>query len=448
MKHLAVFFLTGTAVGTFIYPLHPIMTLTAIGVVLVLSACFVRREQIRIWLLLSLFAVAGAARSSYEMQNMADRFHTQRRSSIFYHYHVMSREESPVFHSLRQRCSSLLDKFMLSEDNRTIVKAMTIGEKAAISKDTRLLYSRTGASHVLALSGMHLAIVYAILSFLLMRLALWLYHVPDIMFVRYGPRPRLKYILRHRMEESTLRHLLAVMVIMLIWGYVLMVGMSPSIVRSGLMLTIYGIAGMLFRQKTTVNVLSFTAFVMVLLSPLSLFDVGFQMSFLAVLGIAVYFPAFHKFAMRWQDFVIKDDEYWKWRFYKTIPIRAINFSLDCIVLSLSAQIMVAPLVVYYFGVLSLSSLVTAVVVSLTAMLIVWISFFLLLVGTAVSVSSAIWLSPLLDAVATIQRVVLEWQSALPCSYLEGVSISFPQLVLVYLFIIFTTLAVRRSVMLK
>lgn len=448
MKHLAIFFLTGTVAGTFLSPLHPIMTLATIGVILMVSACFVRKETIRIWLLLALFGIAGAVRSSYEMQKMADRFHTQKRSAIFYHYHVLSREKSSVFHSFRQKCSILLDSFRLSAGNQTIVKAMTIGEKAALSQDTRLLYSRTGASHVLALSGMHLAIIYAILAFIMLKLALWLYHIPDLLFLKYGPKPKLKYILTHRIRESALHHLVIGVIIILIWGYVLMVGMTPSIVRSGLMLTIYGLAGMLFRQKSTLNVLSFTAFVMVLISPLSLFDVGFQMSFLAVFGIAVYYSPFHKFAMKWQKIVIKDKEYWNWRFYKTIPIKAINFALDCIALSLSAQIMVAPLVVYYFGVLSLSSLITTVVVSVTAMLIVWISFFLLFTALAVSLSSAIWLSPALDAVATIQRSVLEWQASLPCSYIDGASISFPQLSLIYLFILFVTLAVKRWLRIK
>ena len=59
MKHLAIFFLTGTVAGTFLSPLHPIMTLATIGVILVVSACFVRKETIRFWLLLALFGIAG-----------------------------------------------------------------------------------------------------------------------------------------------------------------------------------------------------------------------------------------------------------------------------------------------------------------------------------------------------------------------------------------------------
>ena len=141
----------------------------------------------------------------------------------------------------------------LSDDQYAVVSAMALGDKSALTKELRETYSKTGASHILALSGLHLGIIYALLSML---------------------------VVGRRWQMIT-----QVAIILSIWAFVFLVGMSASVVRSAVMLTVYALLAIGHRHKMSVNTLAFTAIVMLLVTPKALFDVGFQMSFMAVFSI-------------------------------------------------------------------------------------------------------------------------------------------------------------------
>ena len=120
---------------------------------------------------------------------------------------------------------------------------MALCDKSALTKELRETYSKTGASHILALSGLHLGIIYALLSML---------------------------IVGRRWQMIT-----QVAIILSIWAFVFLVGMSASVVRSAVMLTVYALLAIGHRHKMSVNTLAFTAIVMLLVTPKALFDVGF-----------------------------------------------------------------------------------------------------------------------------------------------------------------------------
>ena len=443
MKSVALFFISGIAIGSYIYPVHPVMTLVSAGCVIIAASCLVHSEKIRIWLLLSLFTILGSILSCYQMQRLSDRYKTENRSTLFYLYHEESRQERATLSGFRERLSSMYDDFRMSDDNRSIVKAMTLGDKSGISKDVRMVYSRTGAAHVLALSGMHLAVISAILSFFFLKIFVLLYYSVDWLWKKRAPNPRIKAIMKHRMSEPALRHIATGCIIIIIWLYVLMVGMPSSVVRAATMLTLYGISRFLFRQGKSVNILSISAFVMLLASPLSLFDVGFQMSFVAVLGISIYFKPMQEVERKVMARLSNNKDWWDRSIYISVPLKLIELTIDCILLSISAQLLVAPLVAFYFGIISLSSLLTTAVVSLTATLIVTISFLCLSIGLMFSMSAAVFVSPLLDYVVTFQQSILRWQSTLPYSYADGVELSFPQLCLLYVIIYCITSAISK-----
>jgi len=192
------------------------------------------------------------------------------------------------------------------------------------------MYSVSGASHVLALSGLHLGIIYMLLSLLL---------------------PRRRW--------PAVSQLLSILVV---WAFVLLVGMPVSAVRSAVMLTIYGILSIGHRNKMSVNVLAFTALVMLLWNPAWLFDVGFQMSFMAVWAILLFVPVFTG--------VFSD------KYYMEHPWVAKGWGM--VAVSMAAQLGVAPLIAYYFAQFSTCFLLTNFLVVPAAFLILCLSVVVLL----------------------------------------------------------------------
>ena len=154
---------------------------------------------------------------------------------------------------LRQQVLDRYRQWGVSEEAFGVVAAMTLGEKSLLEKDVKETYSKVGASHILALSGLHLMIIYAFIS----------------LFIAW----------------RRFRLLSQVVVVAALWAFAFLVGMSPSVVRSALMITLYALLSLGHRERMSVNTLSLAAIVMLVVNPPSLFDISFQLSFMAVLAI-------------------------------------------------------------------------------------------------------------------------------------------------------------------
>jgi competence protein ComEC len=257
-----------------------------------------------------------------------------------------------------------------------VVAAMVLGDKSALTKDLKEVYSVTGASHVLALSGLHLGIIYTLLSLLVV-----------------GRRWRV---------------LSQMLMILVIWAFVFLVGLSVSVVRSAVMLTTYALLSLGHREKMSMNTLAFAAMILLLVNPLSLFDVGFQMSFAAVASILLFVPLF-------------ENRLW-----------------SLVTVSCAAQIGVAPLIAYYFGRFSTYFLLTNLVVVPAATVILWLALVVLLFPS---------LAYLLLYVVGLLNTILTMIASLP-----GASISLHptilQTVMVYVVIIACYLLIRIAVSAK
>ena len=266
----------------------------------------------------------------------------------------------------------------IDEDSYAIITAMTLGDKSALTPTIREAFNITGAGHVLAISGLHLGILYMMVSILVRGLRL--------------------------------RMVTQVMTIILIWAFAFLVGMTPSVVRSATMLTVYGLLSLGYRQKMSINVLAFTAIVLLVIHPQSLFDIGFQMSFLAVLAILVFFPLFNGiFSERW-----------------LMEHRLVRWLWGMTALSLSAQIGVAPLVAFYFHRFSTYFLISNFVVIPCAYLILMGA--LLLFITRLSV-----LATALTAITTFMHHTLDAIASLPCASID-IHPNLSQTILIYVFI--------------
>lgn len=268
-----------------------------------------------------------------------------------------------------------------------VVAAMTLGDKSQLTNELRKTYAITGASHILALSGLHLGIIYTLLSLLLSRRRWWIVS--------------------------------QVVIIVCIWLYVFLVGMTVSVVRSAVMITVYALLSLGHRDKMSVNTLAFAAIVMLLFNPLSLFDVGFQLSFLAVLAILLFYPLFEGV---WPQPFLMDHRVFKWLWTM--------LSVSC-----AAQIGVAPLIVYYFGRFSCFFLLTNLLVVPAATLILYLSLVVLLIPS---------LAYLLIYMVDTLNHLLTWVATLSGVSIEGLHPTLLQVSMVYVIIMAVYLLLRRA----
>ena len=263
---------------------------------------------------------------------------------------------------------------------------MVLGDKSALTKELKDTYSVTGASHVLALSGLHLGIIYALLSLLVVGR-------------------------RWQMVSQLL-------IISSIWAFVFLVGMPVSVVRSAVMLSIYALLSLGHRNKMSVNTLAFTAIVLLMVNPQSLFDVGFQMSFVAVFSILIFLPLFDG---------VFSPEYLQ-------SHRIVKWVWGMVAVSCSAQIGVAPLIAYYFGRFSTYFLLTNFIVIPAATLILYLSLLVLIVPA--SMYLLIYITGLLNHVlSTIARI--------PGASIEGLCPSPLQVAMVYVVMVALYLLILR-----
>ena len=295
----------------------------------------------------------------------------------------LSRLERTKLYFLRLR-TRLLKRLAVdesSEDQYAVVAAMALGDKSALTKDLREVYAVTGASHVLALSGLHLGIIYTLLSLLIVGR-------------------------RWQMVSQML-------IVLCIWAFVFLVGMSTSVVRSATMLTVYALLSLGYRDKMTVNTLAFTAIVMLMVHPLSLYDVGFQMSFMAVLAILVFMPLLEG---------LFPTEY-------LLTHQSVRWLWSMVAVSVSAQIGVAPLIAYYFGRFSTFFLLTNFIVIPAATLILWLSPVVLLFPS---------LAYLLLYIVKCLNTVLGQMAAWPGASIEALHPTVLQTVMIYVVILCIT----------
>ena len=273
-----------------------------------------------------------------------------------------------------------LESSGLSDDQYAIVAAMALGDKSALTHELKDTYSKTGASHILALSGLHLGIIYALLSIL---------------------------VVGRRWQMIT-----QVAIILSIWAFVFLVGMSASVVRSAVMLTVYALLALGHRRKMSVNTLAFTAIIMLLISPQALFDVGFQLSFMAVFCILLFVPLFYRpFSAEY-----------------LMTHRTVSWLWGMVAVSVAAQIGVAPLIAYYFGRFSCYFLLTNFIVIPAATLILYLAL-----GTLLIPSIGVILSGVVGGLNT----TLLYIATLPGATIEGLHPSVMLTISIYA-VIFAT----------
>ena len=200
----------------------------------------------------------------------------------------------------RNQIQESLNKYNFKSNELSVINALLLGKRQDISKELIKDYQRAGAVHILAVSGLHVGVILLILSFV------------------FKPVEKIKYG----------KFLKTVIIVFLLWMFAFIAGLSASVVRAVTMFTFLAI-GMSFKRKNVVE-FSFISsmFFLLLIKPMFLFDVGFQLSYLAVFGILWTQPKMYAI--------------WKPRF------KFVDFFWQLVTVSIAAQIGILPLSIYYF----------------------------------------------------------------------------------------------------
>jgi len=201
--------------------------------------------------------------------------------------------------NLRANFLETLAKHIKGNDEFSVASALLLGYKDDLDDKIIKAYSSTGAMHVLAVSGLHVGIIYILLHLLLSFL-----------------------------NKGKLRYLKAIIILVIIWFYAVLTGMSPSVFRAATMFTFITVGTLFIRHVNIFNVLAASAFVILLVDPYTIMAVGFQMSYLAVIGIVLLQK---KLYSMWAPSNIALDWIWK--------ITSV---------SIAAQAVTFPLGMYYF----------------------------------------------------------------------------------------------------
>jgi competence protein ComEC len=202
--------------------------------------------------------------------------------------------------TLRERQVQYFRKILKSDDVYSVASTLILGYRADLDEEVLGYYAKTGTIHALSVSGMHVGLIYLVLA--------WIFSFLD----------------RNRIAKACKLFI----ILLLIWCYTILTGLSPSVLRAAIMISVFMIGKGINRSANGVNILAFSGFLILVYDPLILWDVGFQLSYLAVLGLILGQPT------------IEDWFYFKNTFYRKI--------WSAISISLAAQLFTFPLSVYYF----------------------------------------------------------------------------------------------------
>ena len=254
-----------------------------------------------------------------------------------------------------------------------LISAITLGERDALDSDLRQSFAAAGAAHVLAVSGLHTGIIYIVVVSLLTCFGLW----------------------RPLYEQRIRRALLSSCIIAVMWAYAFITGLSPSVMRAALMLTIIQVGWICRRQSISFNTLAAAACICLWIDPLSLFSVSFQLSFAAVAGILLFVPHFNSV----------------WRVHSKFA----RFMRDLVTVSAAATIGTLPVSLYYFSQVARFFLLTNLVV-LPAAYVLVISGLLVLALAHTPVGA--WLAFALQHIGGWVCTFVAWIEHLPYSTLH------------------------------
>lgn len=281
----------------------------------------------------------------------------------------------------------------LQQDEFALVSALVLGYDDEIDQPLMQAYSHTGTIHVLSVSGLHVGIIYLALGFI-------------FSFLQHNKK---------------LRWLRVMLILSILWFFVLLSGFSPPAVRAALMFSLILFGKTYFENTETANIVFVSAFISLCYNPFWLADVGFQLSYTAVLGIVWLYPYFYNlftFSWGWADKV---------------------WSLCSV--SLAAQLATLPLTLYYFHQFPTLFLITNLIIIPISTVLMYAGMFLLFFAKIAFVNKA--LVGLTSLLVKCMNGLALFFDGLSFGTIDNIHLSLTNMFLLYLLIILVFFAIER-----
>jgi competence protein ComEC len=216
-----------------------------------------------------------------------------------------------------------LNTYISGENESALAKALLIGYRVDLDKDLVQAYSNAGVVHLIAISGLHMALIYGLLYWIAMR---------------------LPYLKKSKITRT-------ITILFCLWFFAFLTGASPSVMRAAVMFSFISLGSLFQKNSSIYNSLCVSAFVLLCFDPYLLWNVGFQLSYLAVLGIVVLLKPIYS-----------------WLYFKNIIA---DYVWKMASVSIAAQIFTIPLCFYYFHQLPILFLVANIIAIPLATLALW-----------------------------------------------------------------------------
>ena len=285
-----------------------------------------------------------------------------------------SNELNFAMEHLRHYFAGVIDQYVQRPESKQIALALLLGQKESLGKEVKQAYSATGTQHILAVSGLHVGIIYSILL------------LPLTFFKQKGQLLQKSYL---------------ILVLGLIWIYALMTGFSPSVVRAVVMFSLVTLGQMRKRKPSIWNILAFSALLLLVLDPAIQTDLGFQLSYLAVAGIVGLQPILLRM---WAP-----------------SNRVLDYFWQMATVTLAAQLITSPLTLHYFHTFPTYFLVANLLIVPLSYIILCAGVPFLLLAWIPMVGST--LGAIVDFLLFIQNEITYTLQEFPAALWQGIHLS-------------------------
>jgi competence protein ComEC len=276
--------------------------------------------------------------------------------------------------NLRNNLSQSFEIHHFEPKTKAIIDALILGQRLELDKETIADYSNAGVIHILAISGLHISIIYFFIVFLL----------KPLKRVKFGAEIQLLIVLG------------------ILWLFALLTGLPASVTRAVTLFSFISLGNYFNQPKAIYNALAISAFLILLVKPNSIFDIGFQLSYAAVLSIVLFQPFYKKFYFSENKIVI--------------------YFTDTILVSLAAQIGVLPLSLYYFNQFPLLFLLANLVIIPLSSLVL-IAGIVILPLNYMLPSVAIFLGKILEFSIQFMNDYIHWIAQFKSGIISNISFS-------------------------
>ncbi|MCI4668134.1 MAG: ComEC family competence protein [Bacteroidia bacterium] len=285
-----------------------------------------------------------------------------------------ARTVAALSYQIQQRLAGRIEALLPDSSQSGLIKAMILGEKNGLDKGIKEDFSRVGISHILAISGMHMGIIFLILD-------------------------KLLFFMSYLRRGYQLKQLLILLTLLL---FMFVSGSSPAVVRASLMFSGILIAKMTFQRHQSLNIVSLTGISQLVISPELAFDLGFQLSYSAVIALILFYPLWENYlstGLGWRDAI-----------------------LSWIGVTVIATLATSPLIWINFGQFPTYFLLGNVLVSLPVSLLVWLGFLTVIFAYIPFLNAS--LAWILGHLIDFLLWVIRWVSSLPYAVIEKGNVLF------------------------